>query len=718
MRSFLKRHFYLLPVVLLGTLLLMSVSGAQSPAFRIGVIDTPQGALVNGARLATDAINARGGVVGADGTRFQLVLVVQSPDENGGIEDAVANINQSAVTAVIGPSQTSTALDNITLLQSLNVPVLTAAIGDTILASDGTGRLFRARAAEVYQGRALAAHLTQDLEISRIATIQLDIASTAGVVGFTTAASAFGAQLQAPILFEQGKTIDNLVQQALATSVQAIAVYGPPELGAEVVSGLRAGGFNGIIAFSRAEEEAFRNLVTLENLEGVLTTTTWSAASDDELSAAFVLDYVRTFNAVPDEFAAAGYDAVQLIAEGLSRPGELVDNLSSLEAIQGVQGLLTPSRLTRGETGDNVQVIEINGFGGSRLVARYFNEQRVENDAVLIIATPTPAPTATPEGVVLTVESQVLNVRTGPGTNYDVIGQLRNGEQLRVLGSNIDFTWAVIEFRGQQGWVSTAGNLVELFGDLRSVPLVQAPPTPTPAPPTPTQPPSDRADIVILSASPSTIPWNTPFNVDVAMQNLGGVNAGAFAVAAAFEPLGSPAGFTSQNFSGLASKQIQSFQLAVPPITQTGNFETAIVADLNNQLDEGPGETNNVYSFRYKVDRSSITNVSTLGIGSGIDLDGGSGFDLFFTAAGVQTGAPCGGTVNCMGLLSPSLNWDTAHYDAVSPTFGVNTTQVINVALVPGTTIGILTDLGNRVVLRVDSVVPGVSISFTYRRYS
>jgi len=717
MRLFLKRPFYLLPVLVVGIVLLLSVSSAQSPVFRIGIIDSPQGALVNGARLAANEINARGGVVGADGSRFQLALIVQSPDENGGIATAVANIGQAAVTAVIGPSETSTVLDNLTLLQSLNVPVLTAAIGDTILASDGTERLYRARAAEVYQGRALAAHLTNDLEISRIATIQLDIASTAGVVGFTTAASALGAQVQPTIIFEQGKTIESLVQQALGTSPQAIAVYGPPELAAEIVSGLRAGGFNGIIAVNRAEEAAFRALVALENLEGILTTTTWSAASDDERSTAFVLEYVRTFNAVPDELAAAGYDAMQLIAEGLSRPGELAGNLSALDAVQGVQGLLTPSRLTRGETSDNVQVIEINGFGGSRLAARYFNQQRVEDEAQLVIATPTPAPTATPEGVVLTVVSQVLNVRTGPGTNYDVIGQLRNSEQVRVLGANIDFTWAVIEFRGQQAWVSTANNLVEIFGDTRSVPLVQAPPTPTPAPPTPTQPPSDRADIVILSASPSVIPWNTTFNVDIAMQNLGGVNAGPFAVAAAFEPLGSPAGFASQNFSGLASKQIQSFQLTVPPITQTGNFETAIVADLNNQLDEGIGEANNVYTFKYKVDRSSITNVSTLGVGSSIDIDGGSANDITFTAAGIQTTAPCGGAINCVGLLSPSLNWDTAHYDAVSSTFGINTTQVLNVALVPGTTIGILTDLGNRVVLRVDSVVPGVSISFTYRRY-
>lgn len=716
MRLSIKRHLPLLLIVLVGVLLIMSLSGAQSPVFRIGVIDSPQGSLVNGARLAVDEVNARGGVVGADGTRFQLELIVQPPDENGNLQQAVANIQQAAVTAVIGPTQTSVTLDNLNRLQTLNVPVLVAAIGDTILASDGTDRLFRARAAEVYQGRALASYMTADLELSRITTVQLDISSTAGVVGFTTAASAFGAQQQIPVLFEQGETIEDLVQEVFETSPQAVVIYGEPEVAAQVVTGLRANGFGGIVAYNRAEDSLFRSLVSLQDLEGILATATWSVASHDLRSAEFVLDYVRGFNAVPDEFAAAGYDAVQIIAEGLTRPGNLVNNLGNLEVIQGVQGLLTPSRFTDGELSDNVQVLEINRFGGSRLLARYVNEQRVEDEEELVIATPTLAPTSTPEGVVLTVLSQVLNVRTGPSTNYDVIGQLRQGDQVRVVGANTDFSWAVIEFRGQQAWVSTASNLAEVFGNLRTVPLVQAPPTPTPRPPTPTQPPADRPDVVVLSASPKFIPWNTAFNVDVVIQNVGGANAGPFAVAASFEPLGA-AGYDAENFSGLASQALQSFQLSVPPIPQTGNFESAIVADLNNQLNEGTGEDNNVYSFTYKVDRSSVTNVSTLGIGAGIDLDGGGGFDLIYTASGLQTSGACTGTANCIGLLSPALNWDTAHYDAVSSTFGINTGQVLNIALVPGTTIGVLTNTGARVVLRVDSVVPGVSVSFTYRRY-
>ena len=49
-------------------------------------------------------------------------------------------------------------------------------------------------------------------------------------------------------------------------------------------------------------------------------------------------------------------------------------------------------------------------------------------------------PTATPEGVVLTIKQSKQNVRTGPGDNYEILGQLNQGEQAAVIGANLDYT--------------------------------------------------------------------------------------------------------------------------------------------------------------------------------------------------------------------------------------------------------------------------------------
>src|SRR5205085_2530587 len=97
---------------------------------------------------------------------------------------------------------------------------------------------------------------------------------------------------------------------------------------------------------------------------------------------------------------------------------------------------------------------------------------------------PSPFPTTTftasptPEGVVGTMKSNV-NVRTGPGANYPVIGQLRKGDQVPLIGASADLAWYVINFRQQNGWISA--SLVTVFGDVRTLPVIPPPPTPIPS---------------------------------------------------------------------------------------------------------------------------------------------------------------------------------------------------------------------------------------------
>ena len=147
----------------------INIVQAQQPVFRIGVLDEQAGQISNGARLAVEEINAAGGAQGADGTFFQLELIVQPGTD---LTDAVANLNQASVIAVLGPETTNEVVSNLAILQALNVPVLTPATGDTIIPSDTTGRIFLSRATDVYEARALANYVITDLGFQRIATIQ------------------------------------------------------------------------------------------------------------------------------------------------------------------------------------------------------------------------------------------------------------------------------------------------------------------------------------------------------------------------------------------------------------------------------------------------------------------------------------------------------------------------------------------------------------------
>ncbi|NIO69754.1 MAG: SH3 domain-containing protein [Anaerolineae bacterium] len=107
---------------------------------------------------------------------------------------------------------------------------------------------------------------------------------------------------------------------------------------------------------------------------------------------------------------------------------------------------------------------------------------------------PTPTPIPQPEA---TVATEVLNIRSGPGTNYGRVRQAQEGERLEVIGRTEASDWLkILTSDGQEGWV--AAEFVTVNTDLGPVAVAQAPPaptpvpatpTPTPAPPTPTSPP-------------------------------------------------------------------------------------------------------------------------------------------------------------------------------------------------------------------------------------
>lgn len=84
---------------------------------------------------------------------------------------------------------------------------------------------------------------------------------------------------------------------------------------------------------------------------------------------------------------------------------------------------------------------------------------------------------ATPTGVVITVTyTDPMNVRAGPGTFYDVIGQLFPGDVRTALGISPGREWIQISFDNGIGWVYA--SYVSISGG--EPPIVEPPPTPTP----------------------------------------------------------------------------------------------------------------------------------------------------------------------------------------------------------------------------------------------
>jgi uncharacterized protein YraI len=64
-----------------------------------------------------------------------------------------------------------------------------------------------------------------------------------------------------------------------------------------------------------------------------------------------------------------------------------------------------------------------------------------------------------------------VNLRSGPGTNFEIVGSLTAGITLPVLGRSIDGVWYVVNLNGQIGWVF--GPVVGLEGTCGTLPVVE-----------------------------------------------------------------------------------------------------------------------------------------------------------------------------------------------------------------------------------------------------
>lgn len=95
-------------------------------------------------------------------------------------------------------------------------------------------------------------------------------------------------------------------------------------------------------------------------------------------------------------------------------------------------------------------------------------------------ATPLPSPTPAPAA---SVTGDSINVRSGPGTIYPVVGKAAKGESLPVIARNQDGSWLEVELKdGKRGWVAT--KLMQSSVPTESLPIeAKIPPAPTSQPP-------------------------------------------------------------------------------------------------------------------------------------------------------------------------------------------------------------------------------------------
>jgi uncharacterized protein YraI len=106
------------------------------------------------------------------------------------------------------------------------------------------------------------------------------------------------------------------------------------------------------------------------------------------------------------------------------------------------------------------------------------------------VSSPTPTPQPQPEAVVAV---DLLNLRAGPDTTYDILTMMEEGTKLKVVGRTEANDWLkVVTADGREGWVFA--EMVNVSGDLGAIAVAQAPATPTPLPSSTPEAPTATAE--------------------------------------------------------------------------------------------------------------------------------------------------------------------------------------------------------------------------------
>lgn len=735
-----KRLLPLIAVIFMITLSQLARGEAPPPQnnqiITIGFLEGRGKVGDQGVRLAVDQINRTGGIEGPDGTRYRLQIAYpQNPPVSAeDIPSALQSLTSQGVVAIIGPTNNDFALPNLEPLARIGVPVLTLATSDTLTDVDVTNNIMRMRAAERFYSTALADYLLNDLGLTDIALMQTDVPSTEALLIFE---QVLISNSRSPVMKIQQLDSTQIAQNAadiLQVAPEAIVMWGTHEDAATLIQTLRAGNYPGVIVYRDIIEAVRDSIIPPRIAQGVIGVTSWSYGNPNEISQTFLLDFVTAFNNIPDSNEAAAYDAVWILSRKIAETGPsmpaLYDGLLQTPNIITVQGRLEPSSYGNGDFARHVTIYSVSELGGPILETLYADNARLPESALVrqdpdrivgmigtITFTPsptpipseTPIPSPTPNRVEVIVNRPIINVRSGPGTDFEQVGQLEEGYRSPVTGTNEDFSWYMIRFRGASAWVSA--DVVEIFdpgGLIVQLPVVTPAIVTTPISVVPsggTQVvPTTGIDLIIESVVlvPATLIPNQPFTAQVTIRNLGSTPAGSFTVATTFEPGAVQASNTVPSVpAGGTTVATLNSTVAGP-----GSFQVGVIVDAANAVTES-NEGNNVFNLIYRVDSALLAQVQSFSmpLNTAIDMAGGNA-DILWNGSFLQAE---NGTR--LGILQGAA-YDAVFYGSIDPAI-INQSVINDIDMQSGAVIGVITSEGKRAVIGVDGRnVTAVTISF------
>jgi len=567
------------------------------------------------------------------------------------------------------------------------------------------GAIFRAMTDDNQLFAAMAEFATQFNEAASFVLIGDPSTYGADLAEFETFIQQNDAAATVQIIENGSPTAEEITQ--IANSAPQVITYRGELTGfQDLLNNLANNGWTGVVVYDRAFEAAQTGIVTFHAGIQIVGVEPWVNSLDDPLSMAFKDSYVDRTGQAPDAVAVSAYDVTWALRLLVERHGAdaatLTRLLATTDVIRTTQGVIDPAAYGGTDLFRSAVIYELLPLGGTRMLGRYdAGVLVIDEELAASIPTPTLPASATPSVATVTVTSNVLNVRSGPGLNYDRLYQLRGGDQATVVGTVPDFSWYYVQTTRGLGWVMA--QYITIFtpdNNLAAIAQVPIPPTPTPAP---TSTAATPPDVVIdsVTVSPSRPIVGQPFTASVTVRNAGGMPANNFAVAASWQP---GEIFTAERIEQLNPAETVTLALTAT-LTGSGTATVVVVGDLNNEVAESNEENNN-FTINYVADaQTSASSTGSYTAPVTITLGGASpDFDWSGSAFNAQPGS----TVQQINTPFENTYVGLLTSGAVTGSSVATTT--------PGTVIGFRTAEGDCGFFRIDTI-SGSTANITYRVY-
>lgn len=294
-------------------------NSASGETFKIGSIGPTTGsnaiygtAVMNGAQIAVDEINAAGGING-----YQISFKFE--DDQSDAEKSVNAYNSLkdwGMQALMGTVTTTPCVAVVEKTAQDGMYQLTPSASSTdVIENDN---VFQICFTDPNQGSASAQYIAENKLASKVAVIydSSDVYSSGIEANFVSEAENQGLEVVAEEAFTADSKTDFSTQLQKAQSAGAELVFLPIYYTEASIILTQADSMGFDVDFFGCD--GLDGLLGVENFdkelaEGVMLLTPFAADADDEATKAFVTKYQEQYKDLPNQFAADAYDAIYVM---------------------------------------------------------------------------------------------------------------------------------------------------------------------------------------------------------------------------------------------------------------------------------------------------------------------------------------------------------------------------------------------------------------------